>query len=316
MLTIAGIETIAGETTYGNRVTRCTAKATYMADHDIEGHLQVLLRMLTSEVWGANVAPDQIPSVLRMDLYSQHRHRAPAVRYGTERDRGVACFTYGALTLWFLGYPDRARTYMQQALTLAQELAHPYTLAHTMNCANMLDLLCGNDGDIAVRAEAVSALSTAHNIPEYAGTATYWRGRVLIRQGLNAEGLAQVQRGVEASRSGGILLTLPGRLLFLAKVYGQVGQPKAGLSVLHEALAIIDKTGEGWREAELHCTKGELLLCAECVRNAESTPAACFQKALDIARRHQPRPPVAKPGQVPGGPAAAIGGIQLVHRRI
>ena len=24
-----------------------------MADHDIEGHLQVLLRMLTSEVWGA-----------------------------------------------------------------------------------------------------------------------------------------------------------------------------------------------------------------------------------------------------------------------
>jgi len=39
-----------------------------------------------------------------------------------------------------------------------------------------------------------------------------------------------------------------------------VGQSEEGLTVLPEALALVDKTDERWYEAELHRLKEELLL--------------------------------------------------------
>ena len=71
-------------------------------------------------------------------LYTTQRYRTQEVLMGTERDRGVSCFSFGAHVLWLLGYPDQARACMGQALTLAQELAHPMTLVHTVGVAIML----------------------------------------------------------------------------------------------------------------------------------------------------------------------------------
>src|SRR6266566_407574 len=76
--------------------------------------------------------------------------------------------------------------------------------------------------------------------------------------------------------------------LFLARLaaaYGQVGQVEEGLHVLAEALAVVDTTGERSAEAEMHRLHGELLL----QRPVPEAPAAaaCFQQALDVARRQQ-----------------------------
>jgi predicted ATPase len=56
------------------------------------------------------------------------------------------------------------------------------------------------------------------------------------------------------------------------------------LTTLREALTLVETTGERYYEAELHRLQGELLLqAAPDVARAE----ACFQQALDIARRQQ-----------------------------
>jgi predicted ATPase len=71
-------------------------------------------------------------------------------------------------------------------------------------------------------------------------------------------------------------------------VYGKEGQAEEGLRVLAEALALVEKTGERFWEAELCRLKGELLLKAEGgVRSAELTAEECFHQALDIARSQQ-----------------------------
>jgi predicted ATPase len=49
----------------------------------------------------------------------------------------------------------------------------------------------------------------------------------------------------------------------LAEGYGQVGHVREGLAVVAQALAMIDKTGERYWEAELYRLKGELLLAQE-----------------------------------------------------
>ena len=49
-------------------------------------------------------------------------------------------------------------------------------------------------------------------------------------------------------------------LALLAEAHGIMGQPEAGLTVLTEALTLVDTTGERWYEPELYRLKGALLL--------------------------------------------------------
>ena len=53
--------------------------------------------------------------------------RAQALRHDVAP--GVRCLAYAALTLWCLGYPAQAVQRSQEALALAQALAHPFSLA-------------------------------------------------------------------------------------------------------------------------------------------------------------------------------------------
>jgi predicted ATPase len=70
----------------------------------------------------------------------------------------------------------------------------------------------------------------------------------------------------------------------LTEAYAKVGQTGKGLNIVTEALEAVNKTEEREYEAELYRLKGELLL-----RWASSNEEveACFQRALDIARRQQ-----------------------------
>ena len=64
-------------------------------------------------------------------LYDLQQHRALAFLYGGT-DPGMACLTQNSWTLWMLGYPDQALQRNQDALTLAQELSHPHSLAFAL----------------------------------------------------------------------------------------------------------------------------------------------------------------------------------------
>jgi predicted ATPase len=70
-------------------------------------------------------------------------------------------------------------------------------------------------------------------------------------------------------------------------VYGKIGQADKGLSVVAEALALVNKNEDRWCEAELYRLKGMLTLQSNVpspspkVEEAE----ACFRQAIEIARR-------------------------------
>jgi predicted ATPase len=78
-------------------------------------------------------------------------------------------------------------------------------------------------------------------------------------------------------------------LSLLAEAYGKVGQTEEGLSVLTEALAFVDNTGERFYEAELYRLKGELTSQTS-MQSRESRvkeAEAYFLKAVEIARQQQ-----------------------------
>ena len=117
------------------------------------------------------------------------------------------------------------------------------------------------------------------------GVLTLQRGRALAAQGQYAEGLAQMRQGLAAKQAAGAEIGRPGELALIAEAYGRSGQAEAGLRLLDEALAWMDKHGEDRDTASVYRVKGELLL-RQAVPDT-SQAEACFQQALTIARRQQ-----------------------------
>jgi predicted ATPase len=113
--------------------------------------------------------------------------------------------------------------------------------------------------------------------------ATVLRGWALAIQEEGTEGIAQLRQGLASYRATGALAFVAYYLALLAERYEQAEQPKEGLSVVSEALALVDNNGERWWEAELHRLNG-LLLLQQMVPD-EQQLETCFQRALEVAKR-------------------------------
>ncbi len=85
-------------------------------------------------------------------------------------------------------------------------------------------------------------------------------GRALVQQGQLEEGLVHLRQGRTQQQAAGSQLNQSYNLAFLAETYGKMGQPDDGLSLVKEALAVVNTTQEAWWEAELYRLKGTLTL--------------------------------------------------------
>ena len=234
-------------------------------------------------------------------LYDPTQHRSLAFLYG--QDHGVVCLSYAAWVLWLLGYPDQALQRSQEALSLAQELSHPFSRAFALNFAALLRLHRREGQAAQAQAETLIALSVEQGFALYCAHGTILRGGALAVQGQGEAGMAQMLQGLEALQATGAVLRRPYYLAVLAEVYGRQQQAKEGLTLLTAALEIVHKSAERIHEAELYRLKGELLLqqwqgsgstvpvaspqSLTLSPQVEAEAEACFLKALEVARRQQ-----------------------------
>jgi class 3 adenylate cyclase/DNA-binding winged helix-turn-helix (wHTH) protein/predicted ATPase len=224
--------------------------------------------------------------------------RAQALRQGEAS--GVRCLVTAARTLWCMGYPAQAVQRSQEALTLAQELAHPYSLGVAQMWAAYLHHHRREVAVVQEHAEALLTLATAQGFPLYVGFGTCWRGWALVMQGQSEAGLTQLHQGMSTILTTGQELSRPFCLVLLAEAAGRTGQGAEGLHLLAEALTVFEASGRDDLLAEAYRLQGELLLQSRGASlEAEGvtpgvrlqTPGreaeACFQQALAIARRQQ-----------------------------
>jgi predicted ATPase len=208
---------------------------------------------------------------------------AQALRQGLAS--GVRCLFMAANTLWCLGYPAQAMRRSEEALALAQELAHPYSLAAVQFWAALLYARRWEVPAVQVRADALLTLATAHGLPLHVGTGTCWRGWALAMQGQGEVGLAELGQGLAVVMATGAALWRPLCLILLAEAAGSMGQVEEGLRLLAEALTVLEAIGRGDLLAQAYRLQGKLLLCQP-VPDAPQA-GACFQQTLAIAQRQQ-----------------------------
>jgi predicted ATPase len=213
--------------------------------------------------------------------YTPDQHHTPAFY----QDPWVTCHIYGAWTLWLLGYPDQALARVHEALALAHERSHPYSLASTRCWAAYVYQFCRDVPAVHEQAEAAIALSTVQGFPAWMAVGTSFRGWALAMQGQGEEGLAQVRQGIAAWRATGAAVWVPYFCTMLVEVCDHLGRIEDGLQALAEAHTLVEQHDERWWEAEVCRLQGILLLRQPGTPQAEAE--AWLQRALDVARRQE-----------------------------
>ncbi len=213
-------------------------------------------------------------------FYDPQQHRSLAFIYG--HDPGVTSRAWEAWALWFLGYPEQALKRSREALALAQELDHPFTLAFALSVAGAGFHLYRREVQATQELnEPLIRLSAEEGFAFYQAIGTFHRGWLQTEAGQVEEGIALMIEGAAFWQAVGTMAYRVFCFGLLAEAYGKAGKIEEGLSVLPEALDVVEKTGERFWEAELYRLKGELLL----LQGDETEAEASFHRAIEVARQ-------------------------------
>ncbi len=234
--------------------------------------------------WLGDFAPSRDHLERGIHLYDPQIHRSHAFVYG--QDPGVFCTSNLALVLWLMGYPDRALAKSNEALALAHDLAHPFSVVLAIFHAAAVHQLRREPQLTEKRADAVIALSAERGFSFWPWLALIVRGWAVAQQERGAEGIGQIREGLAAIRAGGAEIGLPWGLPQLAEALESNGRAEEALNVLAEALAVSSKNGVHAKDVEIYRLKGELLLPSSRAAN-RSEAESCFRRAIEVARRQQ-----------------------------
>jgi predicted ATPase/class 3 adenylate cyclase len=217
-------------------------------------------------------------------LYDPRAHAALASLYG-EHDPGVCGKNHAAQVLWLLGYPDRARKCTREALALAQELAHPHSLAQALAIAAMTDQFRRDRGATAKFAESAIAISGEHGFAQWITMGTILLGWAGKDSPASEHDRANMQGALADWRAPGTRFYLPYFLAITAEVCCELGSTDEATGLVAEGLESIRRSGERWYESELHRLGGELSL----LRDSSLTSAAesSFRMAIKVAREQE-----------------------------
>jgi tetratricopeptide (TPR) repeat protein len=217
-------------------------------------------------------------------LYDSHKHRSQILIY--TQDPGVSARTMLARTLWILGEVDQVETLLQEAIGMARELEHPFTLAFALATGSWIYSTIGDaDRTLALSDEAI-AISTNYSFGVTLAWATSFQGWALAEKG-HEEGLSRLVKGLSAAQAAGASLNNTFTLALLTEIYLRQKRIDEGLGSLAEAQELVDSQGEHCWQAELLRLKGELLL--EQSEQSVSAAEQCFSEAMRIAQDQHAR---------------------------
>jgi hypothetical protein len=171
-------------------------------------------------------------------LYDPEKHASHRFVYGGH-DPGACALLLGAWAEWLLGHPEKALASIADSLSLAERIAHPFTLSLALTFFSVLHLNRREPERALSLVEAAKALAAEQrlSLPFEPGIV---HGAALVGQGAAEEGIARIREGVTKSTR----LGRPYGLAFLAEGLAWHGDRAAALAALQEGLEITRTTGE------------------------------------------------------------------------
>lgn len=198
-------------------------------------------------------------------------------------DFGVFGRFYLALSTLVLGSAAAARIIAAEALTLAEGLNQPHTMGFAM-LANFIIAVMGGDVGVALAmAERCIEFSSQFGFPEFIAMARVAQGWARAHgQQRWAEGLADVQAGLEGWAQTGFENWQPWFTTLEAEIMGHLGQQALALQHIDHQLVRIAANGERQFESLLLAERAVALAL---LHGRRDEAAAAFDEAEALARR-------------------------------
>jgi len=219
-------------------------------------------------------------------IYDPAKHAIHALTY-VGHDPGVCACGLRGIDLWFLGYPDRADKESRRSVTLAEQVAHPPTVAHALSYGTVCQQFRRDKVMVHAWSERMASLAAEHRLALQEATATAARGWILANQGQAKDSLSILRQGLDGCIHLGMRLFEPYHRAVLAEAYLEAGEAAFGLEVVEEAMSFTDESGLYFWHADLLRLKGKLV--AHLFPGRKHEAEAYYREALAVARRQQAR---------------------------
>jgi class 3 adenylate cyclase len=196
---------------------------------------------------------------------------------------GIDAPALAAIVALLLGFPDRARQLMKEAMRRAERRDDPFWVGIVRMWGGMF---CGilRDGEGALaHAQELHRLATKH--PVFAGLADAYTGKALMFQGRWEEGVDYVRKGAAFHRTVGLVSQLMWSRLDEVEFFVNQRQVDDGLVLITEALADSEELTQ-IRSAALRQRADLLALSKGEVSAAETTYRAAIECARDQGARY------------------------------
>lgn len=229
-------------------------------------------------------------------IYAPRQHGSHAHVYG--QDPGVACLSYLSWIDLVTGRPDGAVRRSDEALALARDLGHPFTLAFALHHAVLTHQQRGDGEIVGPLVDELLALASLEQFPFWATMGSIAQGGQRLREGSVEDGRTAVEQGIALHRMFGADIGSTYWLALLAEGHARGGAHDEALRVVDEALALVERGQERLWEAELHRLRGDVLLGAfapggehdaDARARARADAAAEYERAIDIAHAQDAR---------------------------
>ena len=151
------------------------------------------------------------------------------------QDPRVHVRLYDGMTLWQLGYPDRALRMCTEASARVDSSQYPFSEAMARTLSLRVHQFRGDAAAVAEHADAAVAVSEANEFVHYLATSLILRGWAHASQGEFEKGIAEMQDALEKQRAAGALLYETYALGLLADACITNGRYGQALDLLSQA---------------------------------------------------------------------------------
>ena len=217
-----------------------------------------------------------------ISLYQRERDH-PLTYVYSGHDPGVCCRCFSALIRCLYCQPDRALDICREALSLANEVGHPLTIALAQWAYSFAHILRREPGPAREWAERVIAVCSQYVLPLLLSQGLFQLGWALTELGDLDGGIARMNEGLGGISASGAEMGLPYFLALLGEARAKTGKPDAGLVEIDRALSTAHERGQGFQLSEVLRLKGELLAMVS--KSMRREAEACLHEAIDVAQK-------------------------------
>ena len=223
------------------------------------------------------------------DLHSAQRHADACIRMGTPSNQAtrlmtifdpvVATLAESSRNLWMMGDTRECLERIRRAIELARAIRHPGSLAFALLFQGMMTGY-QEDWETCLRSttEAI-ALGSEHGLVQIVAWSHCVHGWALAHTGRTADGLVEMQSGIEDSARIMGHIAMPLFLAMLAEVLILRGDHAHALDEIQRILTENETTRDLYFNAELHRLAAE---CHLALGEPEAAEAA-LQRAIETA---------------------------------